>query len=64
MRGSGTMKTLSVHPYADLLPLLPESEFAELKADIEKRDQREAILVKSGYILDGRRWNACAQQRG
>jgi hypothetical protein len=43
-----------------MLPLLPESEYQELKSDIESRGLREAILVKDNHILDGRhRYRAC-----
>jgi hypothetical protein len=51
-----------VHPAADWLPLLPDDEYAELKADIEKRGLVEPILVKHGFIVDGRhRFKICLE---
>jgi len=53
---------MKVHPAANLLPELPESEFADLKADIAARGLREAILRKEGLIIDGRhKLKACEQ---
>jgi ParB-like chromosome segregation protein Spo0J len=54
------MTTLQIHPAADWLPQLPESEYAELRDDIQKHGLLEAILVKNGFIIDGRhRYRAC-----
>jgi hypothetical protein len=53
---------LKFHPAADWLPSLNGTEFQELKADIASRGLREAILVKSGHIIDGRhRYRACRE---
>src|SRR6266496_5429186 len=56
------MKTFSVHPFAESFPKISETEFQELKADIEKRGLREAILRIRGtqIVMDGRhRLRAC-----
>lgn len=59
---NSSLGKLQVHPVADWFPEMPEAEFAELKADIEKRGLREPILVKHGHILDGRhRYRACCE---
>jgi hypothetical protein len=56
------MMTLQIHPAAMWLPELNGSEFQELVDDIQKRGLREPILVKDGFIVDGRhRYKACEQ---
>jgi ParB-like chromosome segregation protein Spo0J len=56
------MTALQVHPWADKFPLLSDSEFEDLRDDIERRGQREKILVRSGHIIDGRhRYRACCE---
>ena len=52
----------NVHPYADLWPLLPNSELQMLADDIETHGLREPIwLHPDGRIVDGRnRYRACA----
>jgi ParB-like chromosome segregation protein Spo0J len=52
-----------IHPAADWLPALSPDEYAELKADIEKRGLREPILRRDGFIvIDGRhRLKACEE---
>lgn len=42
-----TPNELKIHPLAEKLPFLPENEFAELKADIDRRGQREPILISN-----------------
>jgi phage N-6-adenine-methyltransferase len=52
-----------VHPAADLFPMLPDAELAELADDIAKRGLNHAIvLTKDGVLLDGRnRMVACTR---
>lgn len=50
------------HRVSELFPLMSESEFAELKADISRNGQREPIWVHDGQIIDGRnRYRACVE---
>jgi hypothetical protein len=45
---------LRAHELADLLPMIDDVNFANLKADIEKNGILEPILLFEGKILDGR----------
>ncbi len=46
---------ISVHPAADIFPMLPEQEFLELCADIKERGLAQPItLWRDGQLLDGR----------
>ena len=51
------------HPLAELLPAMPEAEYAELLASIRENGQREPItLHRDGRTIDGRhRRRACAE---
>lgn len=50
------------HPLAELIPPMTETEYAELKADIEANGQREPVTLYEGKILDGRhRYRACGE---
>jgi hypothetical protein len=56
------MKSFSVHPFAEFFPEISETEFQELKADIQRRGLREPILRIRGtqILMDGRhRLRAC-----
>lgn len=45
----------SIHPAADIFPMLPEQEFLELCADIKERGLAQPItLWRNGELLDGR----------
>jgi len=45
----------SIHPAADIFPMLPEQEFLELCADIKERGLAQPItLWRDGELLDGR----------
>lgn len=56
------LNTLPVHPIADLFPMMSESEFLEMKADIGRNGQIEEIVVWNGQLLDGRnRLRACTE---
>tara|TARA_R110002073_G_scaffold76548_6_gene185856 strand:- start:10602 stop:11507 length:906 start_codon:yes stop_codon:yes gene_type:complete len=51
---------LKVHPVADLFPMLPADEAAELSLDVGMYGLREAITLYDGELLDGRnRLKAC-----
>lgn len=54
-------ETLSFHPAANLFPLMPDDELAELTKDIVANGLRESIMLATdGSILDGRnRYRAC-----
>ena len=45
---------LMPHKFAELLPLMSESEFAALKADLAVNPQTDKIVLFEGKILDGR----------
>jgi ParB-like chromosome segregation protein Spo0J len=45
---------LSAHELADLLPMIDDANFENLKADIAKNGILEPILIFEGRILDGR----------
>lgn len=50
------------HPIADLFPMMSETAFAELVADISEHGLHEPIIIHEGKILDGRnRYRACLE---
>lgn len=51
-----------VHPYAELLPRMTDSEFGSLKKDIEEHGLLDPIVTLDDMILDGRhRYEACVE---
>lgn len=55
---------LERHPLSKLWPDIPESQFEELKADIEKHGQRYPIIIYGDKIIDGwHRYRACMDVR-
>lgn len=55
-------KELDTHPAAEIFPRMSGEEFANLKADIAAKGQRESIKLFGNKILDGRnRYHACRE---
>jgi hypothetical protein len=44
---------ISVHPAAELFPLMGEAELRELANDIEKNSLHEKVDLYDGKVLDG-----------
>jgi hypothetical protein len=54
------IKEYEFHPLAELVPEMTVKEFEYLTSDIEENEQRDAITLYEGKILDGRhRYKAC-----
>jgi DNA modification methylase len=52
--------SLAIHPFAELLPMMNEAEFAALESDIVANGVRDDIDLYEGKILDGRNRHAIA----
>jgi ParB-like chromosome segregation protein Spo0J len=53
---------LVAHPFADLFPMMPESDLKRLVTSITQDGQDEKIVMHEGKILDGRnRYAACKE---
>lgn len=53
---------ITVHPAAELFPMMDDESFAELVNDIRERGQHEPIVFWRGSLIDGRnRLKACQQ---
>ena len=54
------METHEFHRYCNLLPEMPETELAELTADIQSNGLINPIILYENQILDGKhRYKAC-----
>ena len=59
------MKPLKPHPYADLLPMMSESEYATLKADVIANEGfTDDAYEYEGKLLDGRNRQRVSQETG
>lgn len=53
---------MKFHPISNIFPMMSDSEFKELKEDIQKNGLIEPIWVYQDSIIDGRnRFNACME---
>lgn len=61
MDAKNPRKKIEVHPFADLFPMLPDDELAELADDIRSNGLQQAITLDAkGVLIDGRnRLKAC-----
>src|SRR5262249_24850165 len=51
---------MTIHPAAEIFPLMKVAEFEALVKDINEYGQKEPCLTWNGELLDGRnRWRAC-----
>lgn len=56
------MKPYPIHPMADKLPEMSDSEFEALRENIDRQGQEVAILVYKDQVIDGRhRQRACCE---
>lgn len=63
-RGSAKDRRLSLHPFAMMLPLVPEKEFNELAEDVERNGLVNPIHLFGDQVLDGRHRVAVASALG
>lgn len=51
---------MKFHEYANLFPMMPDSDIVKLAEDIKEKGQSDSIITLDGQILDGRnRYRAC-----
>lgn len=62
--GDGLVKTLPVHPLADLFPALPVTDYEALKADIAEQGVLTPIVLWNGKLIDGRHRMRAASELG
>ncbi len=55
---------MDVHPVADLFPMLPDDELADLAADIKTNGLLQPLVVKDGVLIDGRNRLAACETAG
>lgn len=55
---------MKVHPVADLFPMLPDDELADLAADIKANGLQSPIVVKDKVLIDGRNRLAACEMAG
>lgn len=53
-----------IHPFAQAMPEMPESEFTLFKEDVRRNDQLQPILILDGMVLDGRHRQRAALELG
>lgn len=58
------MTGISIHPAADLFPLLGADELGKLAADIEANGLRNPVILYHGEVLDGRNRLAACELAG
>jgi polyhydroxyalkanoate synthesis regulator phasin len=57
-------KKLEAHPLADLFPIIPAAELAELARDIKANGLQHPIVLFEGRVLDGRHRLDCCERVG
>ena len=58
------VKSLSIHPEANMTPLMTEEQYNSLKNDIERNGQLDPIILYRGKVIDGRHRLKVAQELG
>jgi hypothetical protein len=64
VRSKPEQSGLGFHRYADIFPLMPDAELAELACDIAAHGLRNPCVRYEGLILDGRNRDLACQQAG
>ncbi len=54
----------TIHPFADVLPMMPDEEFEELKNSISEKGIKVPVVVFGKQILDGRNRLKAADELG
>ncbi len=61
-RTEKVIPSYSIHPSAELIPMMTDEEFQRLKANISERGQDDPIIIYNDKIIDGRhRYRACIE---
>jgi len=61
---AGAATAYAIHPAADLMPMLGESDLAALAADIRANGLHEPVVLFDGQVLDGRNRLAACELAG